>query len=459
MKHALRRLFVGIGCAVVPTLALVACGAGGQPAGVAGGGWTLTRFGGAAADANALVIQRDGRIVVAGVRYSGDLTQTDFAIARYLPDGSLDSSFGTGGKVTTTWGSSEEGADAIAIQPDGKLIVAGHWNWSYACSPRGRDVCERDESAFALGRYLRDGRLDTTFGTGGRVKTHLGGATAIAVEPDGKILVATDKSELVRYTPSGQLDRTFGAQGKVQLRMPGKPQKSLIALEGNGAIIAVGTWHITVRHGLDDVESGFTLTRLDAAGTPDRAFGIGGRVASRFRSWVEHGATAVAALAVERNGKIVLAGTKSAPGGITFALIRYTHAGRLDPGFGSHGRVATRVDVQKGGDYAAAVTVRGHGITVAGTSEVIRRSALVSNRFALARYLPDGRLDPAFGSGGRVVTSFGAGRGGSARAIAIQADGKAVVAGLDQHDAGFALARYLRDGRLDPDFGVASTDR
>ena len=195
---------------------------------------------------------------------------------------SLDSSFGTGGKVTTTWGSSEEGADAIAIQPDGKLIVAGHWNWSYACSPRGRDVCERDESAFALGRYLRDGLGDMTFGTGGRVKTHLGGATAIAVEPDGKILVATDKSELVRYTPSGQLDRTFGAQGKVQLRMPGKPQKSLIALEGNGAIIAVGTWHITVRHGLDDVESGFTLTRLDAAGTPDRAFGIGGRVASRF---------------------------------------------------------------------------------------------------------------------------------------------------------------------------------
>ena len=149
------------------------------------GGKVTTDFGGYDS-ANALVLQPDGKLVAAGVRSTSDL---DFALARYLPDGSLDPTFGVGGKVTTDFGSSDV-ASALVLQPDGKLVAAGGVQFD-------------GPGDFALARYLPDGSLDPTFGVGGKVTTDFGGidgASALVLQPDGK-LVAAGSSDALRLCP------------------------------------------------------------------------------------------------------------------------------------------------------------------------------------------------------------------------------------------------------------------
>ena len=173
--------------------------------------------------AGPLVLQPDGKLVVAGA--SGGPSDYRFALARYLPDGRLDDTFGTGGKVTTDFGSpSFAGAGALVLQPDGKLVAAGG----------GAPISQLAGTDFVMARYLPDGRLDPTFGTGGRVITDFGGgdiALALVLQPDGK-LVAAGFSEfqspnpiphderdfaLARYLPDGRLDPTFGTGFEVNV--------------------------------------------------------------------------------------------------------------------------------------------------------------------------------------------------------------------------------------------------
>src|SRR5262249_51395919 len=141
-----------------------------------------------------VAIQADGKIVVAGASLTnpGD----DFALARYNPDGSLDAGFGTGGKVTTAFGSGLDHANACTIQADGKIVAVG-----------------ADGGDFALARYNSDGSLDGTFGTGGKVTTDFGGqleeAFGVAMQADGKIVAAGAAAggfALARYYPDGHLD-------------------------------------------------------------------------------------------------------------------------------------------------------------------------------------------------------------------------------------------------------------
>jgi uncharacterized delta-60 repeat protein len=127
--------------------------------------------------------------------------------------GTLDASFGTGGKVTTDFAGSGDGAGAIAVQPDGKLVAAG-----------GATI--NGQADFALARYNSNGTLDTSFSTGGRVTTDFGGryegASSVALQWDGKIVVAGgsviglyDNFALARYNSNGTLDTSFGTGGKV----------------------------------------------------------------------------------------------------------------------------------------------------------------------------------------------------------------------------------------------------
>src|SRR6266540_155863 len=165
------------------------------------GGKVTTVFGGDSR-AYVLVLQPNGKLVAAGVGPNG------FALARYNPDGSLDTSFGAGGKVTTPIGA----ANALVLQPDGKLVAAGSNNIS--------------PSDFVLVRYNPNGSLDTSFGGDGKVTTAIGfgaRAFALALQPDGKLVAAGMgwtgstgfESALVRYNPDGSLDTSFGAGGKV----------------------------------------------------------------------------------------------------------------------------------------------------------------------------------------------------------------------------------------------------
>ena len=176
------------------------------------GGSVTTDFGGSDV-ANAVALQTDGKIVVAGT------SSGNFAVARYTADGVLDATFGTGGLVTTDFGG-DELANAVAIQPDGRIVAAG-WN-VLAGFPNFPDN-------FVLARYTTDGVLDPTFGSGGRVTTDFGGrydrAHAMAIYPDGRIIVVGESFSsfggnssdysLARYTASGTLDPTFGSGGLV----------------------------------------------------------------------------------------------------------------------------------------------------------------------------------------------------------------------------------------------------
>jgi uncharacterized delta-60 repeat protein len=365
-----RRVLRGV-LRLVPVVGLVAwqlavagpahAQAGSLDASFGSGGKVTTDFAGSFDQANALAVQGDGRLVAAGSARFG--TSDDFALARYNPDGSLDASFGSGGKVTTDFAAGHDVATALAVQADGKLVAAGY-SLDFFGTPLG----------FALARYHPDGSLDASFGSGGKVLTGgLDRANALAVQGDGRLVAAgvarsgSIDFALVRYQPDGALDASFGDGGKV-------------------------------------------LT--DFAGGPDRAN----------------------ALVVQADGRLVAAGNSldSSATPLGFALARYHPDGSLDASFGSGGKVTT-----SGLGRANALVVQGDGKLVAAG---VARSSV----FGLARYHPDGSLDASFGDGGTVTTSFG----GSAAfpfALAVQADGKLVAAGQAYPDVGsdFALARYV----------------
>src|SRR5207244_2135037 len=133
-------------------------------------------------------------------------------LAAWASPGDLDPSFGTGGQVITPISSGYDAANALVVQPDGKLVAAGH-------------AYNAGNIVFALVRYNADGTLDGTFGSGGKVTTVIGTAsrgTALVLQPDGKLVAAgytyNGKSTafaLVRYNTNGSLDTSFGSGGKV----------------------------------------------------------------------------------------------------------------------------------------------------------------------------------------------------------------------------------------------------
>jgi uncharacterized delta-60 repeat protein len=166
--------------------------------------------------ATAVAIQSDGKIVVAGYAYS-DLSQSDdFGLVRFNSDGSLDSSFGSGGQVLLDFYGLKDAVNGVAIQSDGKIIVAGY------C------LVSTDQCDFALARFNPDGSADTSFGSQGRVNTNLFNrcdeAYAMAIQSDGRIVLAGGTSEpitfgdfgLARYNSDGTLDLTFGTGGKIK---------------------------------------------------------------------------------------------------------------------------------------------------------------------------------------------------------------------------------------------------
>src|SRR4029450_2106701 len=210
-------------------------------------GRVTTDFPGLVAAISAVVVQPDEKIVVAGGAYPLFTFAGDFKVARYNPDGSLDTSFGTGGIVTTIFPGDGSYAFALALQPDGKIIAAGT---DFVDFNPG-DMSDTD---FALARYNPDGSLDTTFGNGGTVTTDFFGTEddvfSVLIQPDGKIVAvgsANDPANFydfaaVRYLSNGTLDTTFGAGGKVSTDFGdrGFDRAHSAALQADGKIVAAG---------------------------------------------------------------------------------------------------------------------------------------------------------------------------------------------------------------------------
>jgi uncharacterized delta-60 repeat protein len=365
-----------------------------------------------------------GKIVVAGS--NGYWRENPrFVLGRFNTDGTLDPSFGSDGKVTTDFGrKGGEAALGIAIQADGKIVAVG-----YAGSHRDYRLSSGRNPRFALARYNPDGTLDTTFGGDGRVTTdmfdgarwRIEAANALAVQADGKIVVAGTagvRGGLVRYQTDGTLDASFGDGGKILDDFAS--QFTSVAIQADGKVVAAGA----------SVAPDFALARYNPDGTLDPGFGDGGWVTTRFDeccSWAFANS-----VSLQADGKIIAAGNwviGCEPGGHCddrFALARYNPDGSPDTTFGEAGMVT--------GDFEGwinAVAIQGDGKIVAAGWAV--------GRFTLVRYLTDGSPDAGFGGDGRVAIfpPYSA-----ATAIAIQADGKIIVAG-SATDAGFALARCL----------------
>jgi uncharacterized delta-60 repeat protein len=352
----------------------------------------------------------------------------------------LDPSFGKAGKVITTVGMPASGARAVLIQPDGKIVAAGFPGYR-----RG---------GFALVRYRRDGSLDPTFGSHGRVTTRLvsdprfasGPAFALARQRDGKIIAAGSGEgtiALARYSRRGRLDPRFGTGGIVQTKFSDSERHSVgardVVLQPDGKIVAVGEYLSSQEGGLPD--QAFALVRYRTDGTLDPSFGTDGKVTTA----TDGGAHAVA---LQPNGKIVVAGSSETGSQVLFTVARYASDGSLDPTFGSAGIVETRLG-RLGSAWAVILQRSGKIVVVGGAWE--KRSV-----FALVRYNRTGTLDSSFGSRGIVKIGFGAGSSAEATAAAPQRDGRIVVVGWVYRYPKweFALARFRVNGSLDRSFGV-----
>jgi uncharacterized delta-60 repeat protein len=369
----------------------------------------------------ALAVLRDGKLLVGG-EVSSDYDM-DLAVARYNPDGSLDITFGSAGWTRTDLDGLDDYAAGIAVQLDGKILLAG-----------------TSRNDFALVRYNPDGSLDTTFSGDGWVRTDFLGsadeAKAVAIQPDGRIIVAGYAMNgthydfaLLRYLANGSLDTSFGVGGKVTTDLTGdQDQIKAIAIQPDGKIVAVGP----VKNGsrLHD----FAVARYNSNGTLDTSFGVGGWVATDYFG----GQDFAYAVALQTDGKIVVAGAADIADDLAaFAVARYTAGGNLDITFSGDGRLITDFSVDN--DYAYSVCLQPDGKIIAagyaynGTND----------DFALARYNPNGSPDTSFSEDGSIVTDLATGED-KGLAVILQVDGKIVVAGsgFNGSDADFALVRY-----------------
>jgi uncharacterized delta-60 repeat protein len=320
--------------------------------------------------AYAVAIQPDGKIIAAGS--SLILSNNEFALARYFPDGSLDPLFGTLGTTTALVGTNANQARAIQIQPDGKIVVAG-----IATDTTGTNH-------FALARFTTNGALDGTFGSAGKLTTpfavgSVDGAYGVGIRPDGKILAAGFTAQtsggvissanigVARYNTNGAADLSFGSFGRTNANVGG--------------------------------------------GTLDVGY----------------------AMAIQPDGKIIVAGgaglsalpgpaNSNAPVNALVALARFTTNGALDNSFGNGGTVITQVGAFC--DFATSILLQSDGkILVSGAS------LNGTYQFFAQRYNSDGSVDNSYENGGAELVNFGTGADEIPNALVEDALGRAVLAG------------------------------
>jgi uncharacterized delta-60 repeat protein len=363
----------------------------------------------------AVMIQPDGRIVVAGV--TGTAPRRDFALARYNTDGTLDRTFGDGGTVTTDFSGSDDVAWALTAQADGNIVVGG--------------MADGD---FALARYNVDGTLDPRFGAGGRVTLDFGSqgdrVSALVVQTDGKVVAAGVAGgvdfALARFEANGSPDATFGSDGRVFTDVAEGPDAAFaVAVRADGKIVACGsTGSFPVAR--------FAVAQYNDHGLLDDAFGVGGRAIVEFnRDARAH------ALALQPDGQVIIGGFINRGSSANGVFARLTTVGTLDSSFGVEGRLETDFG---GRNFGNALAFQADGrFVVAGSDDFPPYYD-----FAIAQYEPDGRIDEGFDRQGTILTDFG---GNSwINAVAVQPDGKIVAAGYARgsSSADFALVRYVR---------------
>jgi uncharacterized delta-60 repeat protein len=398
-----------------------------------GDGWVITDVNavnpGRAETAFGMAIQPNGKIVVVGQSVLPSTTTSDFALARYNPDGSLDATFSGDGRHITNLGG-EDSARGVAIQSNGKIVVAGD-----KCNS-STGVCQ-----LAVVRYNAGGSLDTTFNITGKKFISfpgpggVGSTGGLAIQSNGRIVVGAGVSNgtdgdfaVYRLNADGSLDTTFSGDGLQTIGFgsgseDGGGWGSELAIQADGKIVVSGA-----------AGNNFAVARLNRNGTLDTTFSSDGRQTANF------GAAAYAfALALQSDGKIVLIGSKTISTEAYFALARFNADGSLDTTFNGTGRKVTNIPGSQH-ENARGVVIQPDGkIVLAGWADTN-----VSRDFAIVRYNSNGSPDATFSGDGIATFDFG-GQLEFARPIALDGNGKYVLAGLtdDGTQRDFALARVL----------------
>ncbi|WP_284186858.1 cadherin domain-containing protein, partial [Zoogloea oryzae] len=396
--------------------------------------YTVTTAPGAAADRGyATLVQGDGKILVAG--YSSNGSNLDFLLMRYNVDGTLDTSFGGGdGMVTTAIGSGDDEAHAVALQSDGRILVAGFT----------QNGLHRD---FALVRYLADGTLDTSFGGGdGIVTTDIGSSStdeawSMVVQTDGRIVLGGTSANdfaVVRYLADGSLDTSFSGDGKATADIAGATDTGYgLALQSDGKLVQSGS--ATVGATLD-----FGVVRYNTDGSLDTSFGGGDGVVT---TPVGSSFDVAQSVAIQSDGKIVVGGYFSNGSNNDIAVVRYTSTGAIDTGFG-------------GGDGITTVDLGGHdaswGLTLQSDAKIVVVGGASSTDLAAVRLLSDGSLDTSFSGDGKLTAHLG--NNSFLYSAAIGADGRVVATGYSNTttDDGL-LVRFSSDGQFDTRANPAAT--
>jgi uncharacterized delta-60 repeat protein len=364
------------------------------------GGKKTVNFGGIDA-ARAVLVQANGRVLAAG----GGGPASSFCVVRLrAANGTLDPTFGSGGKRVIDFGTDDESVYGAALQPDGRIVLAG----DSRLQP-------------AVVRLKANGALDTSFDGDGRKLFSwgaIGRVTAVVVAPNGKLLLGGFSGpeggniQVARLNANGALDTTFGASGIAAVDFGATEFGEALARQTDGRILVAGRSSAT----------GAVVARLRASGVLDPDFGSGGRVTLP-------GGGSASAVLVQPDRNIVVAGNFS--GSATMTVTRLKPDGSLDATFGSAGTTAVSFGSLANPLGGAALQTNGK-IVIAGYTQD-------GEDVAVARLAADGSLDPTFGAGGKATVDFGTATFGNA--VAMAPNGRIVVAGQKTGGDDFAVAR------------------
>ena len=410
--------------------------------------------------ARAIAIQPGGKIVVAGITLAKSILNNAFAVVRYDTNGTLDNTFGTGGMVIA--GGNDWHATSIVLQSDGKIVVAG----SADLSPSA--YASNNVYEFGLYRFNNNGTLDKSFGQNGEINTAIIGGDstwdkgyAVVMQSDGKIVVAGSSNDssktafaLARFNSDGTVDKTFGTNGTVRNYIAGADsfddEAHSVAIQSDGKIVAAG-WSLNPYAATPQA---FALARYNSDGTLDNTFGAGGtvRVAIPVPGIANENGLAYS-VAILPDGKILVGGYCSDSG---FAVVRFNSNGTIDNTFGVMGAATTFISGSDGtNDEASSMAVGSDGkIALAGHSSLPGPSS--RDAFAIACFDSTGALNKSFGTNGSLVANISGGDSSDdeANAVAIQSNGKIVAAGysagtppyLGSIGWAFAVARFMPSG-------------
>jgi len=376
-------------------------------------GVVITNFQEGRSRALSVALQEDGKIITAGGVGNYGNNRIDFALVRYLPNGKLDNSFGINGKVITDLGHSRtlvEEFVSVVIQQDGKIVAGGN-----------------SDSGYVLIRYKKNGIIDSSFGYNGIVVIGVG--HQIALQPDDKIVMTfgntSGKFPTKRYKKNGTPDSSFGKDGIVytDLGVYNLDYPGLLATQPDGKIVVGGV-------AVNEVAGAACLVRYRNNGDLDSSFGINGKTLVKLEmSFYAH------ALALLPDGRIALTGYSITGNNFDFATIRFKKNGNVDSSFGTNGWIMSDFGYadQGGADIGESSISQPDGkILVAGEAGLGQSD----NYFGLVRYTKNGKPDNSFGIEGKVISIWG-----YAISIALQKDGKMIVAGYTP-DFKFAVVRY-----------------